>query len=142
MSVLVCLLVLLPFQAFGASLVIPTEPHREEIERVRRYRLVYGFQQSSSGEFQVHIKVRYQPTWSRLKRSEHIMLPLQRGTIVERDPETLMMRLDNRELVVGKHRWWYSPYWQAAKGVRITCDHNQQLSTVVVENCRLKIHTP
>ena len=142
MYVLVCLLVLLPFQAVGASLLIPTEPHREEIERVRRYRLVYGFQQSPSGEFQVHVKVRYRPTGSRLERSEHITLPLQQGTIVERDPKTLIMRLDNREWVVGEHRWWYSPYWQAAKGVRITCDHNQQVATVVVENCRLTIKTP
>ena len=141
MYFLVCLLVLLPLQTFGESLVIPTEQLREKIERVRYYRVIYGFRESSSGEFQVHVKVSYRSTWARLKRSKHVMLRLQRGTIIQRDPKTLIIHLDNRELVVGKHRWWYSPYWQAAKGVRMTCDHNQRFETVVVENCRLTIET-
>ena len=44
------------------------------------------------------------------------------------------MPLDDRELVGGEHRWWYSPYWQAAKGVRMICDHNQRFETVMVGN--------
>jgi hypothetical protein len=70
------------------------------------------------------------------------MFRLQDGTIVQRDPKTLMLRLDNRELVVGKHRWWYDPYWQAADGVRITCDDYKPFKTAVVENCRLILEEP
>jgi hypothetical protein len=56
---------------------------------------------------------------------------------VQRDDQTLTLRLDNREIVVGKHRWWYSPYWQAADNVRIACDRDQRIRRVVFENCRL-----
>jgi hypothetical protein len=133
----VCLLVLLPLQASGARLVIPAEPYREEIARVKRYNVAYGFSQTASGEFQIQVTVRYRPTSSRLERVKHVMFRLQDGTIVQRDPKTLMLRLDNREIVVGKHRWWYHPYWQAADNVRIACDDNKQFKTVVVENCRL-----
>jgi len=142
MYVLVCLFVLLPLQASGASLVIPTEPHREAIERVKRYDIIYGFGQAASGEFQVQVKIRYRNTWSRIERYKYVMFPLQRGTIVQRDPKTLILRLEDRDLVVGKHRWWYAPYWQPADDTRITCDHNKRLRTVVVENCRLAIEEP
>ena len=142
MYVLVCFLILLPLQAFGASLVIPAEPHREEIEKVKYYNIAYGFREAALGEFQLHVNVRYRNTWSRVQRFKHFMFPLQRGTIVKRDPRTLVLRLENRELVVGKHRWWYAPYWQAADDVDITCDHDKRFKTVVVENCRLTIEAP
>jgi hypothetical protein len=142
MYVLVCLLILLPLQALGASLVIPAEPHREEIEKVKYYNVAYGFREAAPGEFQLYVSVRYRNTWSRLQRVKHFMFPLQCGTIVQRDPKTLVLRLENRELVVGKHRWWYAPYWQAADDVRITCDHDKRFKTVVVENCRLIIEAP
>jgi hypothetical protein len=70
------------------------------------------------------------------------MFPLQRGSIVQRDAKTLVLRLGNRERVIGKHRWWYDPYWQAADDVRIICDHDKRFKTVVVENCRLAIEAP
>jgi hypothetical protein len=142
MYVLVCLLVLLPLQALGASLVIPAEPHREEIEKVKRYTVAYGFRQATSGEFQLHINVHYRNIWSRVQRFKHFMFPLQRGSIVQRDAKTLVLRLENCERVIGKHRWWYDPYWQAADDVHITCDHDKRFQTVVVENCRLAIEAP
>ena len=135
----VCLLILLPLQASGASLVIPADPGHEKIERVKRYNVAYGFNQTESGEFQVQVTVRYRHTWSRLERFKHFMFRLQDGTIVQRDPKTLILRLDNRELVVGKHRWWYRPYWQAADNARIACDDDKRFETVVVKNCRLII---
>jgi len=137
MYFIVCLLVLLPLQASAASLSIPAEPYREEIGQVRRYNVAYGFYQTASGEFQIQVTVRYRPTWSRVHRFKHFIFRLQDGTIVQRDPKTLMLRLDNRELVVGQHRWWYDPYWQAVDGVRITCNDDKQFKTVAVENCRL-----
>jgi hypothetical protein len=70
------------------------------------------------------------------------MFHLQDGTIGQRDPKTLMLRLENRELVVGKHRWWYDPYWQTADTVHITCNDYKQFETVVVENCRLILEGP
>jgi hypothetical protein len=142
MYVFVCLLVLLPFQALGASLIIPTEPHRGEIERVKYYTIAYGLHQAPSGEFQLYTNVRYRHISSRIQHSEHFMFPLQRGTIIKRDPRTLVLRLEDREVVVGKHRWWYAPYWQAADDVDITCDHDKRFKTVVVENCRLTIEAP
>ena len=135
MSFFICLLILLPLRV-SASLSIPTEPYRQEIERVRRYHVAYGFSRTASGEFQVRATVRYRHTWSRVEHVKHFMFRLQDGTIVPRDPKTLMLRLDNHELVVGKHRWWYAPYWQAADGVRIACDDDRQFKKVVVENCR------
>jgi hypothetical protein len=143
MYILVCLLILLPLQAFGSSLVIPAEPHREEIAKVKYYNVAYGFRQAASGEFQIHVIVRYRHTWSRVQRAKHFTFPLQRGTIVQRDAKALVLRLENRERVVGKHRWWYNPYWQAADDVRITCGHDKRFNnTVVVENCRLMIAAP
>jgi hypothetical protein len=133
---------LLPLQAFDASLVIPAEPHREEIEKVKYYNVAYGFREVAPGGFQLHVNVRYRTTWSRVQRFKHFMFPLQRGTIVKRDPRTLVLRLENRELVVGKHRWWYDPYWQAADDTDITCDHNRRFKTVVVDSCRLTIEAP
>jgi hypothetical protein len=142
MSFFVCLLVFLPLQASGASLSIPTEPYRQEIEEVKRYNLAYGFYQTAAGEFQVRVTVRYRTIWSRVQRFKHFMFRLQDGAIVQRDPKTLMLRLENRELVVGKHRWWYDPYWQAAGDVRIACDDDKQFKTVVVESCRLTLEGP
>lgn len=135
----ICLLILLPLQASSASLVIPADPYHEKIERVKRYNVAYGFNQTASGEFQIQVTVRYHHTWSRLERFKHFMFRLQDGTIVQRDSKTLILRLDDRELVVGKHRWWYNPYWQAADNVRIACDDYKQFETAVVENCRLTL---
>jgi hypothetical protein len=98
MYFIVCLLVLLPLQALAASLSIPAEPYREEIGQVRRYNVAYGFYQTASGEFQIQVTVRYRPTWSRVHRFKHFVFRLQDGTIVQHDPKTLMLRLDNREL--------------------------------------------
>ena len=139
MSFFICLLVLLPLQALGTSLVIPAEPYREEIAKVKRYNVAYGFCQTELGEFQVCLRVSYRHRWSRLHRYKQLMFHLQDGTIVQRDPKTLMLRLENRELVVGKHRWWYDPYWQPADAVHITCNAYKQFETVVVENCRLTL---
>jgi len=133
-----CLLVLLPLQVLGASLAaIPAESHREEIANVKRYNVAYGFSQTASGEFQLQATVRYRPTWSRIEHVKRFMFRLQNGTIVQRDPKTLVLRLDDRKRVVGKHRWWYDPYWQAADNARIACDDDKQFETVVVKNCRL-----
>lgn len=137
MYVFICLLVLLPLQVSGAALTLPAEPYRQEIGRVRRHNVAYGFSQTASGEFQIQVTLRYRPTWSRLEHVKHVMFRLQNGTIVQRDPKTLMLRLEDHEIVVGKHRWWYHPYWQAADNVRIACDDNKQFRTLVVENCRL-----
>jgi hypothetical protein len=142
MYFILCLLVLLPLQAWGASLSIPAAPHREEIDQVRRYNAAYGFYQTASGEFQLQVTVRYRPTWSRVQRFKRFMFRLQDGTIVQHDSKTLMLRLDDRELVVGKHRWWYDPYWQAAGDVRIACGDDKRFKTVVVENCRLILEEP
>ncbi len=142
MYFILCLLVLLPLQAWGAGLSIPAAPHREEIDQVRRYNAAYGFYQTASGEFQLQVTVRYRPTWSRVQRFKRFMFRLQDGTIVQHDSKTLMLRLDDRELVVGKHRWWYDPYWQAAGDVRIACGDDKRFKTVVVENCRLILEEP
>src|SRR5688572_26268673 len=77
MSFFVCLLVLLPLQASGASLVIPVEPHREEIAQVKRYNVAYGFCQTASGEFQICLRVSYRHRWSSLHRCKHFMFHLQ-----------------------------------------------------------------
>ena len=138
----ICLLVLLPLQASGASLTIPAEPHREEIAKVKRYNVAYGFSQTASGEFHIQVTVRYRHTWSRVEHVKRFTFRLQDGTILQRDPKTLIVRLDDRELVVGKHRWWYDPYWQAADDVRIACDDDKQFKTMVVENCRLILEEP
>ena len=142
MYVLACLLLLLPLQALGESLVIPAAPHREEIERVKYDHVAYGFREVSPGEFRLHVNVRYRTIESRVERFKHFTFPLQRGTVVKRDPRTLVLRLEGRELVVGKHRWWYDPYWQAADDVHITCNHDHRFKTVVVDNCRLAIEAP
>jgi hypothetical protein len=142
MYVVICLLVLLPLQASGAALTLPAEPYRQEIGKVRRHNVTYGFSQTASGEFQIQVTVRYRSTWSRLEHVKHVMFRLQGGTIVQRDPKTLVLRLDNREFVVGKHRWWDHPYWQAADAVRLTCNDYKQFETVVVENCRLILEGP
>jgi hypothetical protein len=141
MTFFMCLLILLPLQV-SASLSIPTEPYREEIARVKRYNVAYGFYQTASGEFHIQVTVRYRHTWSRVEHAPHFMFCLQDGTIVQRDPKTLMLRQDDRELVIGKHRWWYAPYWQAADDVRIACDDYKQFETAVVEHCRLILEGP
>jgi hypothetical protein len=142
MYVLIGLWILLPLQVFGENLVIPAKPQREEIEKVKYYNVAYGFREVASGAFQLHVNVRYRTIWSRVQRVKHFMFPLQRGTIIQRDPRTLVLRLDDRELVVGKHRWWYDPYWQAADNADITCDHDKRFKTVVVEYCRLTVAAP
>ena len=135
----VCLLVLLPLQASAPAFPFRQSLTERKSTQVKRYDVAYGFYQTASGEFQLQVTVRYRPGWSRVHRFKHFMFRLQDGTIVQRDPKTLMLRLDDRELVVGKHRWWYDPYWQAADDVRIACDDDKQFKTVVVENCRLII---
>jgi len=131
------MLVLLPLPALGANLVIPTEPSRVEIRDVKFYRVSYGFQEDDTGRFQLQVNVRYRKWASRIQRVKHLTFRLQFGEIVQRDEKTLVLQLENRELVVGQHRWWYSPYWQPADKVRIACDRSRRLRSVVIENCRL-----
>lgn len=109
---------------------------------VKFYRLSYGFQEDESGRFQLQVNLRYRPWISDIERVEHLTFRLQSGTIVQRDDRTLVLRLDNREMVVGRHRWWYDPYWQAADDVRIACDSERQLRRLILENCRLIVEKP
>jgi hypothetical protein len=113
------------------------EPYQEKIERVKRYDVAYGFNPTASGAFQIQVTVRYRPPSGRLQHFQHFMFRLRDGTIVQRDPRTLVLRLENRELVVGRHRWWYQPYWQTADNARIACDDDKQFETVMVKNYRL-----
>jgi hypothetical protein len=142
MKRVVCLWLLLPLQALGATLVIPTVPARVDISEVKFYRLAYGFQEDESGRFQLQVNVYYRPLTSRIERVKHVTLQLQSGTIVPGDGQTLVLRHDNREVVVGQHRWWYDPYWQAADDVRLICDHTRQGNKIILENCRLMVDTP
>jgi hypothetical protein len=128
---------LLPVSALGSNLVIPAEPSQIEIRDVKFYRVSYGFQEEEPGHFQLLVNLRYRKWTSSIERVKQFTFRLQSGTIVQRDDQTLTLRLDNREIVVGKHRWWYSPYWQAADNVRIACDRDQRIRRVVFENCRL-----
>ena len=129
----------LPLYAMGAEFVVPTEPSRVEMQRIKWYRVAYGFHQDESGDFSVLVRVIYRHTPNRIKRAKNLTFRLQRGTIRQRDANTLVLRLDNREHVVGKHRWWYVPYWQRSKNVSVRCDHARRLARVVIENCRIII---
>ena len=97
----------------------------------------YGFQEDEPGRFQLQVNLSYRQGTSRIKQFKHFMLRLPSGTIVKRDDQTLILHLDNREMVVGRHRWWYAPYWQAADGVQIACDHSRRIRSVVLEHCHL-----
>jgi hypothetical protein len=119
------MLVLLPLRALSANLVIPAEPSHVEIPDVKFYRV------------QLQVNFRYRKWASRIQRVKHLTFRLQFGEIVQRDEKTLVLQLENREMVVGQHRWWYSPYWQPADKVRIACDRSRGLRSVVIENCRL-----
>jgi hypothetical protein len=136
---LACLWVLLPLQALGNNLVIPAEPARVDIPDVKFYRISYGFQEAESRRFQLQVNFRYRPWTSHIQRVNHLTFRLQSGTVVQGDDQTLVLRLDNREMVVGRHRWWYAPYWQAADDVRIACDSKRQIRRVILANCRLII---
>ena len=46
---------------------------------------------------------------------------------------------DDREIVVGNHRWWYSPYWQAVDEVKMTYDRERQIRKVMLKNCRFVV---
>lgn len=141
-QLLACLWILLPLQALGDNLVIPAEPARVDIPDVKFYRIAYGFEEDETGRFQLHVNFRYRPWTSHIKRVKHLTFRLQSGTIVQGDDQTLVLYLDNRERVVGRHRWWYNPYWQAADDVRIACDSKRQIRRVILENCRLMIKKP
>jgi hypothetical protein len=131
------MLVLLPISARGADLVIPAEPDQVEIRDVKFYRVAYGFQEETPGHFQLQVTLRYRTWTSRLERVKRYTFRLQSGATVQRDDRTLVLRLDNREVTVGRHRWWYSPYWQPTDKVRIACDRNRGIRHLVIENCRL-----
>lgn len=139
---LACLWVFLSLPALGGNLVIPTEPSRVDIPDVKFYRVSYGFQEDDTGRFQLQVNLRYRKWASRIERVEHFRFRLQSSTIVQSDDQTLVLRLDNREMVVGRHRWWYEPYWQAADDVRIACDPKRQLRRLIIENCRLIVEKP
>jgi hypothetical protein len=128
---------LLPLQALGDNLVIRTEPARVEIPDVKFYRLSYGFQEDAPGRFQLQVDIRYRPWISDVERVAHFTFRLQSGSVVQRDDQTLMLRLDDREMIVGQHHWWYAPYWQAAADVQIACDSRRQSRRLIIENCRL-----
>jgi hypothetical protein len=134
---LVCLWVFLPLQALGHNLVVPAEPARVDIQNVKFYRLSYGFQEDETGHFRLQVNLRYRPWTSRIERVKHLTFQLQSGTIVQRDGRTLVLHLDDRELVVGRRRWWYAPAWQAADDVEIVCGRSRQLRRIILENCRL-----
>lgn len=136
-----CLWVFLPLQALGDNLIIPTEPARVDLPDVQFYRLSYGFQEDEPGRFQLQVTLRYRLWTSRIERVEHFRFRLQSGTIVQRDDQTLVLRLDHREIIVGRHRWWYDPYWQTADDVQIACDPKRQLRRLIIENCRLIVET-
>jgi hypothetical protein len=140
MAWFILMMVLLPVAARGANLVIPAEPARVGIRDVKFYRISYGFQEEMPGRFQLQVTLRYRPWTSRLERVKHVEFSLQSGTIVKRDDRTLVLCFDNRELAVGKHRWWYSPYWQPTDNVQIACDRDRVFRRVVIENCRLIIN--
>ena len=132
------IMVLFPVSVFGDNLVIPTTPPQVEIRDVKFYRLSYGFQEDEkTGSFQLQVNVRYRKESSRRERVKQFTFRLQNGTIVQRDDRTLVLRFDDREIVVGNHRWWYSPYWQAADGVQIACDRDRRIRRVVIGGCRL-----
>ena len=137
MAWLILMIVLLPVPALGANLVIPTEPARSEIRNVKFYHVSYGFQEEEPGRFQLQVTLRYRKWTSHIEQFKPFVFRLQSGTIVKRDDRTLVLRLENRELVVGRHRWWYAPYWQAADGVQIACDRSRRIRSVVLEHCRL-----
>jgi hypothetical protein len=123
--------------SLGANLVIPTEPDRVEIRNVKFYHTSYGFQEAEPGRFQLRVTLRYRKWTSRIEQFKHFMFRLQSGTIVQRDDRTLVLRLDTRERVVGRHHWWYAPDWQTADGVQIACSRRRQSRSVVLEHCRL-----
>jgi hypothetical protein len=103
----------------------------------RQSRYPYG---TRPGRFQSQVTLSYRKWTSRIEQFKHFVFRLQSGTIVKivkRDDRTLVLRLDNREMAVGRHSWWYSPYWQAADGVQIACDRDRRFRRVVLENCRL-----
>lgn len=133
----ILMMVLLPISVLGADTVIPATPSRVEIRDVRSYRVSYGFQEAEPGRFQLQVNLRYRKWSSRRERVKRFTFRLQSGAIVQRDSRTLVLRLDDREIVVGAHRWWYSPYWQAADGAQIACDRDRRVRGVVLENCRL-----
>jgi hypothetical protein len=136
---LACLGVFLPLQAVGDNLVISTEPARVDIPDVKFYHLSYGFQAEGPGRFQLQVNLRYRLWTSRIERVDHFRFRLQSGTITQSDDRTLILRLDDREMAVGRHRWWYAPYWQTADDVRIACDPKRQFRRLIVENCRLMV---
>ena len=116
------MLILLPLPALGANLVIPAEPSRVEIQRVKFYRVSYGFEEDDTGRFQLQVNLRYRTWTSHIERAKHLTFRLQSGEIVQRDEKTLVLHVENRQMVVGKHRWWYAPYWQPADNVRIAIE--------------------
>jgi hypothetical protein len=117
--------------------VIPTEPAQVEIRDVKFYRISYGFQEEEPGRFQLQVTLRYRKWTGPTQQTKKFTFRLQSGTIVQRDDQTLVLRLDQREIVVGRHRWWYSPYWQSAHGTQIACDRDRRIRQVVIDNCRL-----
>jgi hypothetical protein len=133
-----CLWVFLPLPALGANLVIPAEPSRVDIPDVKFYRVSYGFQEDDTGQFQLQVTLRYRKWASRIEHTKHLTFRLQFGEIVQRDEKTLILQLENRERVVGQHRWWYSPCWQPTHKVRIACDRSRSIRSVVIENCHLE----
>jgi hypothetical protein len=142
MAWFIWMMVLLPVSTRGADLVIPAEPAQVEIRDVKFYRVSYGFQEGKQGRFQLQVTLRYRKWTSQIERVKRFTLRLQSGTIVQRDDRTLTLRFDNREMVVGKHRWWYDPYWQAANGVQIACDRDREFRDVIIKNCRLMVEKP
>ena len=134
---IVLMVVFLPVSALGADLVIPTTPPQVEVQDVKSHLVSYGFQEEAPGRFQLQANLRYRRWTSPIERVKQFTFRLEFGTIVQRDDQTLVLRHDNRERVVGRHRWWYSPYWQASYGARITCDRDRRISKVVLKNCRL-----
>ena len=101
---LIFMMLLLPVSALGAKLIIPAESARVEIRDVKFYRVSYGFQQEGAEPFQLQVNIQYRKWTSRIERIRHFVFRLQSGQIVQRDDRTLVLRRDNGEVVVGKHR--------------------------------------
>jgi hypothetical protein len=133
----VSLWLLLPLQGLGANLVIPTELASVDIPDVKFYRLTYGFHKVGPEGFQVQVILSYRPWTSHLEHVQHLTFRLASGTIAQRDDQTLVLQIENREVVVGRHHWWYSPAWQTARDVHIACDRATRFRRVTLKNCRL-----
>jgi hypothetical protein len=85
----------------------------------------------------LQVTLRYRQWTSRIEYVKHLKFRLQSGTIVQRDDRTLVLHLNNREVVVGRHRWWYAPAWQAVDDVAIACGRYREDRNLILESCCL-----